>query len=209
MEESTEPPVQPQEGPSPPRYKWLDILWFVLHMAAVYAMVNFCTVPLAAWTAGTLLPLLQHPTSSGSFQFLYSHILAFSFTPAFLAGLTNARFKHKVAQFVWFVPAVILAYKFVTFPAPSVWQSQFSGAFHQYFAGAFSIREFRNWDDFWSIVRSNPDMMRGLAQQTFTAPFYAGVGYSVAAWIGRRSDLNRKVAEKVKRWERSRFERHA
>jgi hypothetical protein len=101
---------------------------------------------------------------------------------------------------------VILAYKLLTFPAPSVFHSQFSSAFHQYFGGGFLIPEFRDWHDFWTLVRSNPDMMRGKAQLDFTAPFYAGIGYSVAAWIGRRTNLSQKVSEKVKNWEESRFE---
>jgi hypothetical protein len=186
-----------------------QIVCFLLHLAAVYAIVHFCTAWLAGWTRGWLLPFLRIKTSSSSaMEFLFSHVLLFSFVPAFLAGLINARFHHRVAQFVWLVPAAILAYKLATFPAPSVLQSQLSAAFHQYFGGGFLIREFRDWHDFWSIVDSNPDMARGLAQMTFTAPFYAGVGYSVAAWIGRRTDLNRKVAEKVKRWEQSKFEHH-
>ena len=158
-----------------------------------------------------MLPLLEiRTTSSSQFEFLFSHLLAFSFVPAFLAGLVNARFKHRVAQFVWLVPAAILAYKLATFPAPSVLQShQLSAAFHQYFGGGFLISEFRDWHDFWSIVDSNPDMARGMAQMTYTAPFYAGVGYSVAAWIGRRTELNRRVAERVKSWEESRFGRDA
>ena len=184
-------------------------LWFLVHLAAVYAIVKLATPWLAGWTRGTLLPLLQCPTSSGRIEFFLSHILAFSFVPAFLSGLANARFKHKAAQFVWLVPAAILAYKFATFPAPSIWQSQFHAAFHQYFAGGFAIPEFRDWQEFWSIMRSHPDMMRGMAQIQFTAPFYAGVAYGVAAWIGRRTDLSRKVAEGMKRWEHSRFEHQA
>jgi hypothetical protein len=46
------------------------------------------------------------------------------------------------------VPTVILAYKFATFPAPSVLQSQFPAAFHQYFGGSFVIGEFRDWREF-------------------------------------------------------------
>lgn len=51
---------------------------------------------------------------------------ALSVVPAFFAGLINTRFKNKAAQFVWLVPAVILVYKFATFPAPSVFKSQFA-----------------------------------------------------------------------------------
>lgn len=174
-------------------------------MAAVYAITNFGTVPLSGWIRGTLLPLLQQPTASSSFEFLFSHIFVFSFAPAFAVGLINARFKHKVAQFVWVVPTVILAYKFLTFPSPSVFHSQFSSAFHQYFGGGFMIPEFRDWHQFWTLVGSNSDMMRGKAQLDFTAPFYAGIGYSLAAWMGRRTDLSRKVSEKMKGWEDSRF----
>jgi len=170
-------------------------LWFFFHLAVVYAIVNFCTPHLAGWTRVRLLPFLRHPASSGSLEFMFSHILAFSFIPAFLTGLINARFKHKVAVFVWVVPTMILAYKFATFPSPSALQSHFSAAFHQYFAGGFMIREFRDWPDFWSIVMSNPDVMPGNTQLSFTAPFYAGAGYSIAAWMGLRTQLNRKVAK--------------
>ena len=182
-----------------------SVLWFLLHLAAVYAIVNFCTLWLAGWTRERLLPFLRQPTSSGGFEFLFSHLFAFSFIPAFFSGLMNARFRHKVAEYVWLVPTTILVYKFATFAAPSVLQSHFSGAFHEYFGGGFLIPEYRDWREFWSIAGSNPDMARGMIQLKFTAPFYAGVGYSVAAWIAGRTKLNRKVAEKSKKWQESRF----
>ncbi len=208
MQDAIEESATPQVGPVPHRRDRLEILWFLLHLAAVYIIVEFCTPWLAGWTRATLLPLLDHPTSSGRFEFLFSHILAFSFIPAFLAGLINARFKHKAAQFVWLVPAAILAYKFATFPAPSAFQSQFPAAFHQYFGGGFAVPEYHSWEEFWSIASSH-DVTRGMVQLKFTAPFYAGAGYSLAAWIGLRTEVNRKVAEKVRRWEESRFEDHS
>jgi hypothetical protein len=208
MKEATEENASSRGTTEPHARGGWQILWFLLHLAAVYVIVEFCTPWLAGWTRGEVLPLLQHPTSSGKFEFLFSHIAAFSFIPAFLSGLINARFKHKAAQFVWLVPAALLAYKFATFPAPSVLQSQFPAAFHHYFGGGFMVPEFRNWQDLFSIAGSH-DMTRGMAQLKFTAPFYAGVGYSLAAWIGRRTELNRKVNERVKRWEESRFEDHS
>jgi len=174
-------------------------LWFLLHLAVLYAIVQLATPWLAGWTHGKLLPfLLHHPMPSGRLEFLFSHILAFSFIPAFLAGLANARFRHKAAEFVWLVPAVVLAYKFLTFPSPTLFQSRFDVAFHQYFGGGFVIPEFRDWREFWSITESNPNVLRGMAQLQFTAPFYAGIGYSFAAWIGRRTEISRRVAESVK-----------
>ena len=202
MESATDAQTSP-----PSRHVVWQIPWFLFHLAVVYAIANFCTTRLAGWTRGTLLPLLQEPTSSSRLQFLFDHLFAFSFVPAFAVGLSNARFKHRVAQFVWIVPTLVLAYKFLTFPAPSLFQSQFSAAYFQYFGGGFQIPDFRDWHDFWTIVRSNPGMARGMAQLNFVAPVYAGVGYSVAAWIGRQTNLNQKLSEKVKSWEESRFER--
>lgn len=184
--EGQAPPVATRRG-----FGW-QALFFTLNLAAVYAIAKFVTPYFAGWTRGTLLPLLQRPTSSSSFEFFYSHLLAFSVIPASLSGLVNAKFRQKVAEFVWLVPAVVLAYKLVTFHPASVLQSRFAAAFHQYFGGGFSIPEFRDWREFWSIVRSTPDMLRGLAQAEYTAPFYAGVAYSIAAWIGRRAELSEK-----------------
>lgn len=180
-------------------------LWFLLHLAAVYAIVNMITPRLAGWTRGTLPPLLHRPSSSGSFEFFYSHLFAVSFIPAFLTGLVNAKLRHKATQFVWIVPVVILTYKVLTFPAPSVLQSRVAAAFHEYFGGGFIIPEFNNWREFWSIVGTNADMTRGMEQVRYTAPFYAGASYSLAAWLGRRAQLSRRATLAVKRWERFRF----
>ena len=203
MENTVEGQVATEDKPAGHSGSGWQAVWFLLHLAAVYALVKFCTPWLSGWTAGKVLPLLQHPTSSGPFQFFFSHLFGFSFFPAFLLGLINSRFKHKAAQFVWLVPTVILAYKFVTFPSPSVFTSQFSAAFHQYFAGGFLLSGSWAMSDMRDF--GSPDILRGLAQIEFTAPFYAGVGYSIAAWMGCRTDLSRKVAEKVERWEESRF----
>lgn len=203
MEDAAEGHVESQERPVRHVGVGWQILWFFPHLAAVYAAVELCTPWLAGWTRGTLLPLLQYPISSGRFEFFFSPIFAFSFIPAFLCGLINARFKHKAPQFVWPVPAAILAHEFATLPARPVFQSQFSAAFHQYFGG-FLVPEYHNWQDFWSIAVSN-DVTRAMAQLKFTAPFYAGIGYSVAVWLGLRTQLNRKVAEEAKRWKESRL----
>jgi hypothetical protein len=188
-----------------------QIIRFLLHLAAVYVTAKFSTQWLAEWTQDTMLPALQSPTSSSRFEFLLSHIFAFSFGPALLVGLSNARFKHKAAEFVWLVPAVILAYKFFTYSTgTSVLQAESwraLSAFHQYFGGGFMIADYRNWKQFWTMVASNPDMRRGLDQLSFTGPFYTGVGYSIGAWIGLRTELDRKIVEKVRRWEKWKFGR--
>ena len=182
-------------------------LWFLAHVAVVYIIVNSFTPWLAGWTRQTVLPILEVPsTSSSHFEFLFSHLLAFSFVPAFVAGFNNLKFKHTVAEYVWIVPAVVLAYKLATFSVnTSVLVSHSSSAFHQYFGGDFFVPEYRNWQEFWDIVRSNPDMTRGLAQAQFTAPFYAGVGYCLSAWISLRTNAGHRISEMIKKWEDERF----
>ena len=125
------------------------------------------------WVQGVLLPKLGWPKSVSQFQFLFSHLLVLSFVPAFVIGLANVRFRQKVAAYVWLVASAILAYKFLTFPTASVFQSHAMSAFHRYFGGEFLIPEYRNWQEFWSVTASNADMERGMTQLHFTAPFYA------------------------------------
>lgn len=79
-------------------------LWFFPHLVAVYFLARFCTLWLSSWTETKFLPLLQIHPSSSNLGFLFSHLLAFSFVPAFFTGLVTARFKHKAAEFVWIVP---------------------------------------------------------------------------------------------------------
>jgi hypothetical protein len=204
MGDATEETVPPQDLPSKRNKGMWQIVWFLFHLAAVYAAVWLCTPWLAGLTRGRLLPLLQQTTSLSSFEFLYSHIFAFSFIPAFFLGLVASRFRHTAAQFVWLLPTTILVYKFATFQAASVFASQFSAAFHQYFEGGFLIPEVRNWQDI-QLMAGSADVTRALAQLKFTAPFYAAVGYSIATWIGLRTNLSQKVSDRVEKWEVSRF----
>jgi hypothetical protein len=165
----------------PLTYAWQLIL-FLAHLAVVYLLVNFCVPRLAGWTNAKLIPTLtQHPQSRSGYEFLFSHIFLLSAIPAFITGLVNAKFRHKAAEFVWIVPTVILLYQIVTFPSQSVLHSQFSAVLHEYFGGGFSIPEFRSWKEFWQLTAWNRDMARGMEQLKFTAPFYAGIIYSLSA----------------------------
>jgi hypothetical protein len=176
-----------------------QVLWLLLHLAAVYAVVEFCTAWLAGWTKGQLMPLLGIRTSSSRPEFLFSHLFTFSFIPAFLAALTTARFRHKVAQFAWLIPAVVLAYKLATFPNTGsvFYQGHSFPALHQYFGGDFLIPDYRNWREFWAMTAFSSDMERGMAQLKFTAPFYAGIGYSLAMWLCLRTDLDKRIVQAV------------
>jgi hypothetical protein len=165
-----------------------QVIRFVLHLAAVYLVVNVCTYAFAAWIYRTLLFALQIHTNLSSFEFLYTHLLFLSCVPAFATGLVNARFRHRVAEFVWIVPTILLLYKLATFPATGsvLLESHSWPALHYYFGAGFLISEFHHWNEFTQLM-SNPDMIRGIHQLRFTAPFYAGIAYSLAAALSRHN----------------------
>jgi hypothetical protein len=164
-----------------------NVVQYGLHLLAVYAIVQFGTMWLAGQMHGTILPLLrQHPPSDSVFQFAFTHLFAFSFFPALIVGLLySAWFRHRVAIFVWIVPALVLGCKSATLPT-SIFQNHFAVAVHEYFGGDFMIPEFHNFHELFQLVAPNPDAMRGVEQFRYTAPAYAAVEYSIGAWLSIR-----------------------
>ncbi len=185
-----------------------QVLWFALHLGAVYVLVKFCTPWFAGWVNRTLFPSLGFATSSSGLGLLFSHLFAFAFVPAFIAGLVNAKFKHKAAEFVWIVPAVVLVYELIAFQGTSsvLDQNRFL-AFYYYFGSTFLLPDSHGWGSktYWDAVRTSSDVVRALAQMKFTAPFYAGIAYSLASWLGIRTELSRRVGQAINRWEEQRF----
>ena len=172
-------------------------VWFSIHLAAIYLIVYYWS----AWLAGLfyewIRPILLPTNADTSFQFFFSNIFTFTFVPAFLTGLINTKYRHRVACFIWVVPALVLGYKFVTFPT-TAFQNHFEAAFHHYFAGGFMIGEWRNNKELFEVVGSNSDTWRGMDQWHVTGPFYAGMGYSIAAFVGMRVHIVR-LAKSLRR----------
>ena len=187
---------------------------YLLHLAAIYGLTQWFVLFFAGWTRGVLLPLLGHPPKTSEFQFLFSHLLAFSCIPAFIAGFGNARLRHAVAQFVWVAPGAILAYKIATYPhAVSVLYAT-TGAgdgFYHYFDWSFTISEFSTYAEMFQLYAGNADVFRGFDQLHFTAPLYAGLAYSVATLICMRWKRSLPdVVESLETWHRgTRLERNA
>ncbi|HET6178501.1 MAG TPA: hypothetical protein VFE61_16335 [Candidatus Sulfotelmatobacter sp.] len=107
-------------------------------------------------------------------------MLAFTFIPAAVVGYINSQYWRHSAIFVWTIPTVVLGYKLITFHT-TVFQNHFEAAFHYYFAGGFLIGEFYSYTDLFALGPT-PDMFRGIDQLHSTGPFYAGLGYSLAAF---------------------------
>ena len=163
---------------------WKSVLGFVLHTAAVYFSVNVCSHWLAGWLSRTFLPHLRGtsfgPMSAG-IQLMYSHLFVLSFVPAAVAGSLNARFRQRAACWVWILPALLLLIVVARFPH-SVLDQSWPGI--SYYFGDVEVPEYSNFQEMWQRV--GPWLFRLLAQKNYTAPFYAGVGYSLAAWASMR-----------------------
>ncbi len=159
---------------------------FGLHVCVLYAVVSFACRTLPDWmTSHTLAVIFHGSLWTDPFRLLFSHFVAFSAIPAFLAGiLINAKLMHGVARFTWIVPAMLFALAFL-FKAPGIspamlWQSDFGLAFHHFF-GAIPLEgvagargNFANWIGFFQAY----------SQLRFTAPLYGGLAYSIGAAIG-------------------------
>jgi hypothetical protein len=156
---------------------------FGLHTGAVYLISYFLSVWLAGRFHEWVVPLTDPRNRTSTFQFMFSHVFAFAFIPALLAGFVNSQYRRMPALFVWIIPAIVLAYEVVTFPT-TVFQNHYEVAFQHYFSGGFFIGEFRNFSEMFAIA-ANPDVMRGVDQQHITGSFYAGVGYSLGAFAVR------------------------
>lgn len=168
----------------------ITVGWYVFHLTVVYISVRVVT----PWIAGRIytwaLPFVSSANES-DLGFLLSHIFAFSFIPALCAGLVDARFDCETAMFVWIIPSVILTYQCLILPA-GIMQSHVAVAYHEYFAGGFAVPRYRNYGEMFALVGRNPDILRGIQQLRFTAPFYAAVAYSLSGVL-RRFAIRKQV----------------
>jgi hypothetical protein len=155
---------------------------FGLHILAVY----MCAVHFSPWLIGRWLawvaPMLQISINMPPEEWYLRHLELASIIPAFLAGYIAARRPDSVAPWAWGVPVLVLAYKMLRYHAPS---SVLIGS---------SMSAFKYFFDIQTVMPTmmNPtasDPVRALAQLTITAPFYAGVAYSLGAWISKRKLL--------------------
>jgi hypothetical protein len=180
----------------------------ILHVAAIYVLARLFTPWLLDVTLEGVLPfLLGHPLGGNPFQFFFSHLLAFSILPGFVAGFVNAKlFGNRVIRFVWLVPVAILFFLFV-FTGPGMystmlWDSDFRQAFHYFFGAGFRIvGEYHNYRDLPTLMSQNmKEFLRGYAQLRVTVPAYVGVGYSLGAGLSlgiKRKNARSQTLPKV------------
>ena len=157
--------------------------WYALHMTALYFSVRVCTPWIAGRVHDWILPFLVQSQKEGRLQFLVSHLFAFSFIPAFCAGLMNLKYRSAVAAWVWIPPALVLLYQFWIFPTSTL-QNRFAAGYHQFFSADFNLPEYQGYREMFAGL--TPDILRAVEQLRFTAPFFAGIGYSMAGFLSMR-----------------------
>jgi len=148
-----------------------QILRFFGHSAIVYVTAEFGPFWFAAFLHRSSL---RSPGTE--LRFVLSHLILLSTIPSFVAGMLNARFRHVVAYYVWILPAVVLVSKMVYSFPEIVFEYQIGPALHYYFGTRF-------------VASNIQDTVRGIDQLADTAPLYAAIAYSFAAYLATRLKL--------------------
>jgi hypothetical protein len=155
---------------------------FGVHTLAVYlCAVHFSPWLISRWFAW-FAPVLHVATATPPENWYLQHLELASVVPAAFAGYIAARRPDSVATWASAVPVLVLACKMLRYQAPS---SVLIGT-------PISALEY-----FFDIQTSMPtiinptasDPIRVLAQMTITAPFYAGLAYSLGALASKRKLL--------------------
>ena len=161
---------------------------FAMHTVTVY----ICAVRVSPWLVGRwfgwVMPLLRLSAVTPAADWYLRHLELISIVPGLVAGYLVARKPDSVATWAWGLPAAVLAYKMLQYQAPS---SVLSGttlmsAFKYYFEIERVMPTMR--------YATPSDPVRVLSQMTVTAPFYAGVAYSLGGWLSKREFLTKLLS---------------
>lgn len=156
---------------------------FGLHTVAVY----FWALHLSPWLVGRwfawFAPLFHIAANAPSGDWYLQHLALSSIIPALVAGYLIVRQHHSPATWAWIIPTLVLGYKMLRYQAG-----------YSVLIGRTSISSFGY---FFHVLHRMPtlsspggDPARVLAQMVITAPFYAGVAYSVGALCSKLDLLN-------------------
>ena len=182
---SDQHPVDIPSSPSP--IMWMGL--FALNTVTVYVCANHVSPMLVGRWFAWVGPVVGAPVSGSPGDWYLKHLEVMTIVPALIAGYfdlprflpaivgrqISRRFSGSVATWAWVVPVGLLIYRMLTFNSPS---SVLFGS---------SMSAFRY---FFDIQQTMPDIVRGefgsdpvrlLKQMTLTAPFYAGIAYSLGA----------------------------
>ncbi|MGB6675134.1 MAG: hypothetical protein WBE44_00450 [Terriglobales bacterium] len=169
---------------------------FALHTAIVYTCALRVSGSLVARWFAWVAPILQISSSVPPRDWYLQHFELVTIIPALIAGYINlvrfvpatvgrpiwdTRFDSAVT-WAWSIPALVLSYKMLQYHAPSSVLFGTSMTAIKYF---FDIQKVMpTWEN---PLASDP--VRVAAQMLVTAPFYAGVAYSLGAFVSKHDFL--------------------
>lgn len=159
----------------------VPLIWglgLCLHTAVVY----ICALYFSPWLVGRwfawFAPLLHASSKVPPGDWYLQHLELVSIVPGVIAGYLNSRRRDSPATWAWAVPTLVLAYQMLRFRGSSSVLSPES-------AFAYFLNIQHSMPTLVSPTASDP--IRVLAQMTITAPFYAGVAYSLGALCSKLS----------------------
>ena len=160
---------------------------FGIALAVHSGIIYLCAVHLSPWLVGRWFAWLLPSSGISAGDWYLRHLELVSIVPALAIGYLNVPRFVTAAVFVqlrdrfgsaslwgWVVPTAVLAYKVSQYQSPSsVLIGDSMSAMRYYFDIKTSMPTMSN------LAFSDP--VRVLQQMLVTAPFYAGIGYSVGA----------------------------
>ena len=158
----------------------VELIFFCLHTLAVYVCALFFSPRLVSLWFLWIAPRLQISSNLRAADWFLQHILLVSIVPALIVGYLNVRRPNSMATWSWSVPAVVLAYKMLTYHNSGSLLDENQVSLFQYFFGM--IQQVPTFD--------NPfvgDAGRVLVQMNVTAPFCAGLAYSTGALLSKHN----------------------
>ncbi|MGC2111495.1 MAG: hypothetical protein WA655_18410 [Candidatus Korobacteraceae bacterium] len=148
--------------------------FLLLHALAVYLCALFFSPRLVSTWFNWIAPMLHLENGVPPADWYLQHLVVITIIPALIVGYVNVRGSYSMAPYAWAIPLLVLAYKLVTYSASgSVLYGTHLSAFEYFFDIQQVMPTFAN------PLASDPG--RVLAQMNTTAPFYAGIAYSLGA----------------------------
>ena len=167
---------------------WLGyVAAFMLHTFVIYISAMRLSQWLVFHWFGWVMPILQVSSQTPATDWYLQHFEVMTILPALVLGYVNvARFlpnslrnfmhegHHSIATWAWILPTLVLSYRMLEYHAPS----------SVLYEGSMTAVKY-----LFDIVKVMPtlqdplasDPIRTWAQMSVTAPFYAGVAYSLGA----------------------------
>ncbi len=168
---------------------------FGMHTATVYFLALRFSPSLVGYGSRLLFRLANISLRIPSADWYLQHLELITAVPALVAGYVVVRRPNSVGVWAWCIPTLVLLYRIATYkpPVSVLVGSGFVDRLEYFFAIQQVAPTFAN------PLASDP--IRVVAQMFVTAPFYAGLAYSVGALLAKRKLVQKLFAREHPREE--------